>query len=167
MRNSKQSKQTYEPSSPQYFNPIPISIWIKVNLNLEGEFSTQQERTWMVRITSGLLGALTHGLDTAPHSMTQIGIDLENHLSNSVYRMERTSFGTLPRIRIETVYKAFTCFAVINPLSYPYRRQMREHSMLTGEKGALAFLNLEADLEIDNFDLIMRDHALISGFRQR
>lgn len=38
--------------------------------------------------------------------------------------------------------------------------------MLTGKDGAIAFLVLDASLEMKNFDIGMRDQALLKGFRQ-
>ncbi|CAH0696092.1 unnamed protein product [Spodoptera exigua] len=124
------------------------------------------EKEWIIRISMGLIGALTHGLSVTPHALLHIGLDLERFILDRLVRVEATGFGTALRAKIADTYRAFSCYGMVTPLRNTYYRRMAEHSMLTEGQNAHAFLILDAKIEIDNFDLIMRDRALLLGFRQ-
>ncbi|KAJ8710623.1 hypothetical protein PYW08_009138 [Mythimna loreyi] len=133
---------------------------------LEGNLNISLEQDWLIRIAMGLVGALTHGLPIIPPALTHLGLDLKQFMLTKIIHMGATSFGTLPRARVVTKYKAFSCYGMMTPLKSTYIRSMSEHSMLTGGQDSQAFLILDARLEMDNFDLAMRDRALLLGFRQ-
>lgn len=124
------------------------------------------EREWVARISTALVGSLVHGVRISPQAVAQIGQDLGNYVLQKANRTSFTPFGTLPRISSKSTYRAFTCFRAIHPLVRPHKRSMREHSMFTGRNNTAAFLQLEASIELDIFDLAYKDAALIRGFRQ-
>ncbi|CAH0696915.1 unnamed protein product [Spodoptera exigua] len=164
-----QEPEELTPSAPYEDNLralVPVNLQITIDLELEGLLTGPLERNWMLRISVALIGALSHGSGLTTHAIMQVGMDLEKFLTPKLNHIGATSFGTLPRAMVKTVYKVFTCCGVIPPPRYRFRQQMGEHSMLTGKGGATAFLQLNASIELDSFDLSLRDKALLKGFRQ-